>query len=75
VIPDGWGKEVPGDPCLGERRTAVLVVPSVVANGLERNVMINPAHKDFAKIACTEPRSVEWHQRFLVPPMTKEEKK
>lgn len=77
----GWDREdrlasqAYGDQWIREQRTAVLVVPSVAANGLEKNVIINPAHKDFGKITCTEPKSMEWNQRFLVPPLITEEKK
>ena len=56
----GWDQEdrlasqAYGDHWLKGQRSAVLVVPSVVANGLEKNVIINPAHKDFGKISCSE---------------------
>lgn len=62
-----------GDQWLGERRTAVLLLPSVVANGLENNVLINPAHRDFDKITHTEPKKM--HQRILNPPATTRRKK
>lgn len=54
-----------GDTWLEERRTAVLVVPSVVGQPIERNVLINPSHKDFARIKPSEPRPVEWDERLL----------
>lgn len=75
----GWDKEdrlasqAYGDQWFRERRTAVLIVPSVVANGIEKNVIINPFHRDSGKITYTGPKKMEWHQRFLVPPATTEE--
>ncbi|MEW6721038.1 MAG: RES domain-containing protein [Thermodesulfobacteriota bacterium] len=57
-----------GDKWLDENRTAVLLVPSVVSSGIEKNVVINPAHKDFPRITHSAPRKMEWHERFLVPP-------
>jgi RES domain-containing protein len=72
---DRMASQAYGDQWLRDQRTAVLVMPSVVANGLENNVIINPAHKDFGKITCTEPKGMEWHQRLLVPPSTTEKKK
>jgi len=53
-----------GDAWLSERRTAVLLVPSVVTRR-ERNLLINPAHPDFRHIAATEPLPVEWHRRLF----------
>lgn len=70
----GWNQEdllasqEYGDQWLREQRTAVLMVPSVLTNGLEENVLINPAHRDFSKITHTKPKKMHWHQRFLVPP-------
>jgi len=64
-----------GDQWLKEQRTAVLMVPSVITNGLEKNVLINPAHRDFSKITHTHPKKMQWHQRFLVPPAPAERKK
>ena len=53
-----------GDRWLAERRSAVLTVPSAVARH-DRNVLINPAHADFARIACGEPEPVQWDQRLF----------
>lgn len=38
---------------IAERRSALLVVPSVVTAGLDLNVVVNPEHADAARIAVT----------------------
>jgi RES domain-containing protein len=53
-----------GDRWLAEGRSAVLTVPSAVARH-DRNVLINPAHPDFARIACGEPEPATWDQRLF----------
>jgi RES domain-containing protein len=54
-----------GDRWLAETRTAVLIVPSLVTQGREHNVLLNPAHPEFARIrdAGTEP--VVWDKRLF----------
>ena len=47
-----------------ERRSAVLLVPSFVAR-LERNVVINPAHPDIARIEVGAPQPVLWDRRLF----------
>jgi RES domain-containing protein len=54
-----------GDQWLGEQRSAVLVVPSVVTRGRENNVLINPAHPDFGQIIAGKPQSVNWDRRLF----------
>jgi RES domain-containing protein len=54
-----------GDEWLGTRRSAVLLVPSVVMRGRERNVLINPKHPAFAQIVAGEPQDVEWDKRLF----------
>ena len=55
--------------CAGEwyrrRRTAVLLVPSVVTCGIECNVLINQQHPDFARIHASEPRALAWDDRLF----------
>lgn len=53
-----------GDLWVAEKRSAVLLVPSIVARG-ERNVLINPAHPDFRKIRCGDPELVIWDERLF----------
>jgi RES domain-containing protein len=54
-----------GDRWLEERRSAVLLVPSLVSGGLERNVLINPAHPDCVAIAVSGPYEVRWDRRLF----------
>lgn len=63
-LPDGSASRACGDEWIREKRTAILVVPSVVAR-MECNVLINPAHPDFGKITYTRPEPVVWDKRLL----------
>jgi RES domain-containing protein len=54
-----------GDRWLEENRSCVLLVPSAVMRGRERNVLINPEHTDFVKIAHSEPQEVLWDERLF----------
>ncbi|SMF28147.1 RES domain-containing protein [Tistlia consotensis] len=47
-----------------EQRSAVLMVPSVVAR-VERNVVINAAHPEFQRISCGLETPVWWDQRLF----------
>lgn len=53
-----------GDAWIRERRTAVLVVPSVVARR-EMNVLLNPRHTDFKRILAGSPEPVVWDARLF----------
>ncbi len=67
----GWeAKESPearefGDQWLAEARSAVLVVPAVTSRPIGRNVLINPAHGEFGRIAVSDPFDVEWDEHVL----------
>ena len=67
----GWDAENPslsrafGDRWLSERRSAVLLVPSVITRDHERNVLINPEHTDFAQITAGKPTEVQWDRRLF----------
>jgi RES domain-containing protein len=69
-LPPGWDHSdlqvarAFGDAWIRERRTAVLIVPSVVARR-EGNVLINPQHPDFRKIAAGSPEPVVWDTRLF----------
>jgi RES domain-containing protein len=69
-----WDAEDPGasrafgDQWLGEKRTAVLLVPSMVTHGREQNVLINPEHPDFRQISAGQPEEIQWDKRFLKKP-------
>lgn len=69
-MPAGWDRDdyiaarALGDAWLEKQRSAVLVVPSVVAK-YERNLVINPAHTDFRWITVTSPEPVAWDARIF----------
>jgi RES domain-containing protein len=69
-LPDGWDHadlrvaRAFGDAWIRERRTAVLVVPSVVARR-EGNVLIYPQHPDFSGIVASKPEPVVWNARLF----------
>lgn len=72
-LPAGWDAPAPqfarrfGDAWLSEARTAILIVPSVVARA-EFNVLVNPLHPDAARITVSEPQPVVWDERLFVMP-------
>lgn len=47
-----------------ERRSAILLVPSVVAR-VDRNVLINPAHPEFGDIRTSLHEPVFWDRRLF----------
>lgn len=49
--------------CL-ERRSAILIVPSVIAR-LDSNVLINPSHPEFRAIAASMHQPVFWDRRLF----------
>lgn len=71
-LPAGWDHadlrlaRAFGDAWVRELRTAVLVVPSVVARR-EGNVLINPQHPDFGGIIAGAPEPVVWDARLFAP--------
>jgi len=52
-----------GDQWYDQRRTPVLIVPSVVTR-VERNILINQEHPDFARIRASRPLPVRWDARL-----------
>jgi RES domain-containing protein len=54
-----------GDQWIEEGRSALLVVPSVVARA-ERNVLVNPNHPEAARLVASAPQPVVWDQRLFV---------
>jgi RES domain-containing protein len=52
-----------GDRWYDERRTPVLMVPSVVTH-VERNILINQEHPDFSRISASQPVPVSWDRRL-----------
>jgi RES domain-containing protein len=71
LLPAGWDTadlgiaRAYGDRWIGEARSAVLLVPSVVARG-EWNALVNPAHPDAARIAVAAAEAVVWDARLFV---------
>lgn len=69
-LPSGWDGDDSsiarrfGDQWLQEARSAVLVVPSVVAR-LEWNAVINPLHADAAQFFLSPSQKVIWDQRLF----------
>jgi RES domain-containing protein len=53
-----------GDRWYDQRRTAVLLIPSIVAQP-ERNVAINQDHPDFKRIRASAPKPVIWDRRLF----------
>jgi len=62
--PDQRASRLYGDRWYDEGRTAVLLVPSIIAQP-ERNIAINQEHPDFLRIRATPPTPVIWDQRLF----------
>ena len=56
-----------GDRWYDERRTPVLVAPSVVTR-VERNVLINQEHPEFPLVRASQAVPVRWGARFWKSP-------
>lgn len=69
-LPLGWDSDHPsiarrfGDQWLTEGRSAVLVVPSVVAK-LEWNAVVNPRHPAAVELMVSQSQKVIWDQRLF----------
>ena len=69
-LPVGWDTDNMaiarnfGDQWLQEKRSAILLVPSVVAK-LDWNALINPSHPDGAKLLVSAPEKVLWDKRLF----------
>lgn len=75
VVPEelpGWDSEDKsasktfGNRWYDQRRALVLIVPSLAAPGLERNVLINQRHPDFNRVTATEPARVVCHPKLFL---------
>lgn len=70
TLPVGWDAESNsaargfGDQWLKEARSAVLLVPSVVAR-LEWNALVNPHHPDAARLSLSAAEKVVWDRRLF----------
>lgn len=56
-----------GDEWHATGRTAVLIVPSLPGQPIERNFIINPAHPDAARITLMPAFDVVWDGRLFGP--------
>lgn len=56
-----------GNAWYDEARSAVLLVPSLPAMGLERNILINQRHPDFGKVRHDPAIPVVWDRRLFAP--------
>ena len=54
-----------GDRWYDEQRSLLLLVPSLAAPGLERNVLINQRHPLFTRVTATSPEPVRCHPTLL----------
>ena len=54
-----------GDQWYDEGRSLVLLVPSLAAPGLERNVLINQRHPEFTRVTASAALPVACHPRLL----------
>ncbi|WP_175946358.1 RES domain-containing protein [Caballeronia sp. BCC1704] len=70
-LPAGWDSPDPqaarrfGDRWIDEARSAILIVPSVVARA-ECNAVVNPAHPEAGRLVVSAPQPVVWDQRLFV---------
>ena len=55
-----------GDRWFDQQRSLILLVPSLAAPGLERNVLINQRHPQFASLTASASRPVRAHPRLFV---------
>jgi RES domain-containing protein len=65
--PDAEAARRFGDRWLTEGRTAILSVPSAVTR-IDRNLVLNPAHPDFARVTAGHEREVAWDRRLFARP-------
>jgi len=69
-LPKGWREEPPGEASMEvgsrwfrEMRSAALAVPSA-AVPQESNILLNPLHPDFARIAISKPKPFSFDPRI-----------
>jgi len=54
-----------GDQWLEEQRTVLLSVPAATARPYGRNLLLNPAHPDFARLVLGPEVAVSWDSRLF----------
>lgn len=62
--PDQIASRKFGDLWFDQRRSTVLIVPSMVTR-VERNLVINQDHPGFRRLRASQPKPVIWDQRLL----------
>ena len=63
--PDGLAARAFGDRWLAEKRSAVLVVPSVPSRPVGRSVLVDPQHPEARRIRVSQPFDVPWDERLF----------
>jgi RES domain-containing protein len=69
-LPADWDSESSasarafGDQWLMEARSAILIVPSVIAK-LDRNALVNPMHPDASRLIAAAPEKIIWDKRLF----------
>lgn len=63
-LQDMTASRAAGDAWLAAAESAVLLVRSIIFSG-ERNVLIDPAHRDFGQIRVVSIEPVRWEKRLL----------
>jgi len=63
--PDSKASRAFGSRWYREKRSAVLVVPSVAADGRQRNVLIHQEHPQFPLLSASAPQPVKWDARLF----------
>lgn len=69
-LPRGWDRDDSrvarafGDQWLRQGRSAILLVPSIVARR-ELNALVNPRHHDARQLQPSEPEPVLWDRRLF----------
>ena len=62
--PDGEAARRFGRQWYGENRSAILIVPSVVAR-MERNIVVNARHPEFGGLTVGPETPVRWDRRLF----------
>jgi RES domain-containing protein len=60
----GTASKVYGEEWQQGKRSLILIVPSVVAR-IEKNILINPEHREFGKIKTSLHQPVWWDKRLF----------
>ena len=71
ALPDWHSESAAGSKAFGdtwqkERRSLILIVPSVVTR-VEKNILINPEHREFSRITTGLHQPVWWDTRLFGP--------